>query len=103
MNLKKNVAASQTQIGDLKGKGYIIDMDKIGDRIMYTDKLPQTSEHRFQSTKELPSILSKYKKSDRSFDISKMSKRDPNFLINETSFGNQMILADKTIKRAIKG
>jgi len=74
----------------MNGKGYIIDMDKKGDRDFYTDKLPPTSEHRFKSFKTLPNILSKFRKSDRTFDLSKMSRRDPNFMIKDTAFGNQM-------------
>ena len=80
------MASRSGQIGDLKGKGYV-DMDRRGDRMMYTDLLPQTSDARYETINVLPKIASKYKKSDRGFYIDRMSERDPNFMVKET-FGN---------------
>ena len=91
------------EIGDLNSKGYIIDMNKKGDRYMYTDKMPPTSEHRFNAGNALPTICSKYKKSDRSFDLAKMSQRNLNYMIKDTAFGNNLATADQGLKKQIKG
>ena len=68
------------------GKGYV-DMGRKGDRLMYTDNLPNLCEQRFENINVLPKIASKYKKSDRGFSLEKMSNRDPNFMVKQ-SFGN---------------
>mmetsp|Transcript_46022 Transcript_46022/g.60971 ORF Transcript_46022/g.60971 Transcript_46022/m.60971 type:complete len:82 (+) Transcript_46022:252-497(+) len=70
-------------MGDLGGKGYV-DIDKKGERIMYTNVLPETSDARFETIDTLPKIASKYKKSDRGFSLGKMSKRDPNLFLKPT-------------------
>ena len=70
---------------------------------MYTDKLPKTSEHRFETMATLPNICSKYTKSDRSVDLAKLSQRNPNYMIKETAFGNNLATADQGFKKNIKG
>ena len=72
------------QIGDLAGKGYV-DMIRKGDRYMYTDKLPPTSEHRFDRINVLPSISSKHRKSDRGFSLEKMTERDSHYMISPSN------------------
>ena len=78
-------------------------MNKKGDRYMYTDKLPPTSEHRFESINTLPNINSKFRRSDRSFNLAKISQRDSNFMIKESAFGNTLVTGDHDIKKTIKG
>ena len=85
LTVRKSLASQKGDIGDLNGKGYV-DMERRGARMFYTDRLPETSEHRFDSINVLPRIASKYKKSDRGFDLDKMTQRDPNFMVKE-SFG----------------
>jgi len=88
MTIRKSMASRSGDIGDLNGKGYV-DLDRKGDRKMYTNNLPQLCEHRFDNINTLPRIASKYKKNDRGFSLQKMSERDPNFMIKE-SFGGML-------------
>ena len=69
---------------------------------MYTDRLPETSEHRFDTINVLPGIASKYKKTDRGFDLDKMTQRDPNFMVKE-SYGAMLSNEQKGFKPHIKG
>ena len=77
-------------------------MERKGDRMMYTDLLPSTSEARFETINVLPRIASKYKKSDRGFYLDRMSQRDPNFMVKET-FGNMLSSEQKGFKPNIVG
>ena len=93
--------AGAGDIGDMTGKGYV-EMDKKGDRYMYTDRLPETNDNRFETINVLPRIASKYKKSDRGFSLEKMSNRDPNFMVKQT-FGNMLSAEQKGFKPIVKG
>ena len=101
MTIRKSMASQSGDIGDMKGKGYV-DLDRKGDRKLYTNFLPQTSEHRFDTIDTLPRIASKYKKNDRGFSLQKMSTRDPNFMVKET-FGGLLSSEQKGFKPVIKG
>ncbi len=87
-------------IGELTGKGYI-DFEKQGERYMYTDRLPETSEKRFETVNVLPKIASKYR-SGQKFSIKNMSERDPNFMIAPTH-GILLSNEQKGYKPVIKG
>jgi len=82
VRIRKSLASQKGRgfVGDLTGKGYV-EMDKKGERYMYTDRLPVTSEARFETINTLPKISSKYKSSNQGFSLEKMSERDPNFMI----------------------
>ena len=95
------MASQSGDVGDLKGKGYV-DLDRKGDRKLYTNFLPQTSEARFENINTLPRIASKYKKNDRGFSLEKMSQRDPNFMVKET-FGGMLSSEQKGFKPVTKG
>lgn len=70
-------------IGDLAGKGYV-EMQKKGNRPLYTQNLPETSDARFETIETLPKIASKYRNANQGFSLRKMTKRDPNFLVMPT-------------------
>ena len=101
--MRKSLASQKGQglIGDLVGKGYV-DMAKKGERIMYTDKLPVTSENRFETINSLPRIASKYRNVDRGFSLEKMSKRDTNYMIMP-SYGQMISAEEKGMKPVVKG
>jgi len=80
MTVRKNFGAQSGDLGDMAGKGYV-DMTRKRDRDFYTDKLPKTSEQRFDTINVLPRIASKYKKSDIGFHMDKMTERDPNIMV----------------------
>ena len=101
MTIRKSMASQSGDIGDMTGKGYV-DLDRKGERKLYTNFLPQTSEHRFDTIDTLPRIASKYKKNDRGFSLQKMSTRDPNFMVKE-SFGGMLSSEQKGFKPVIKG
>lgn len=70
-------------MGDLSGKGYV-EMDKKGDRPLYTHTLPETSDARFETIDTLPKIASKYRNANQGFSLRKMTKRNPNFMVQPT-------------------
>lgn len=84
LTIRKSLATEVGQIGDLVGKGYV-DMSRKGERYMYTDKLPPTSEHRFDRINVLPSINSKHRNTDMGFSLRKMTERDSNYLISPSN------------------
>lgn len=88
-------------MGELAGKGYI-DFNKQGERYLYTDRLPETSEKRFETINVLPRIASKYKNSEQGFYLDRMSQRDPNFMIGP-SHGSLLSNEQKGYKPVIKG
>lgn len=95
------MASRAGDLGDMAGKGYV-DMDRKGERDSYVDRLPPTSEARFETINTLPRIASKYKNSDRGFELGRMSERDPNFMISP-SFGVLLSNEQKGFKPVVKG
>ena len=62
INVRKSLAAMKGTglMGDLIGKGYV-EMERKGDRPLYTQNLRETSDERFETIETLPKIASKYR------------------------------------------
>ena len=83
INVRKSLAVTKGAglMGDLTGKGYV-EMERKGDRPMYTQNLPETSDVRFQTIDTLPKIASKYRNTNKGFFLRKMTKRNPDFMVS---------------------
>ena len=96
LTVRKNIASRAGEVGDMAGKGYV-DMERKGDRYLFNENLPRTSDARFETINTLPRIASKYQNSERGPRIDRMSERDPNFLISP-SFGTMLSNEQKGYK-----